>query len=49
MSLFYQVVLYHGEHYSHIKDGELVSLSQLTLSPGEGIVTLLVMEDDIES
>jgi len=41
-----KVVLYYGNEYK-VKDGDLVNLSQLTLKPGEGVVVLLVMEDDI--
>jgi hypothetical protein len=43
-----KVVLYAGNEYV-VKDGDLVSLSRLTLKPGEGIVVLLVMAEDIEA
>jgi hypothetical protein len=42
-----KVVLYSGHEY-RVKDGDLVVLAQLTLHPGEGIVVVLVTEDEIE-
>ena len=42
-----KVVLFSGRP-SFPKDGDMVSLSELTLEPGEGIICLLVLEDEFE-
>ena len=43
-----KVVLYSGTTMK-IEDGDLITLSALTLQPGEGIVAMLVLDEIISS